>query len=228
MATITKAEFDALPDSLKPKFKADGDSFALVEEDVEGLKKSKAEILAEKKQLAEQLAELKKFKDEHEAKQTEADIAKEKEAGEFAKLEERLRAKIAEVEADRDAKVNGILGNLKTERLKNLVVEKGVLPDRAEYALTTLSDQFDLESGEQGFTLKLKNGIGDPKEIDGAIDGLKAKAAFLFAGQTQTGGGASGSGNNAGGGKSITRAQYDAAPDQYAKQLASRELTITD
>lgn len=198
MATITKAEFEALPDSLKPKFKADGDSFALVEEDVEGLKKSKAEILAEKKALAEQLAELKKFKDEHEARQTEADIAKEKEAGEFAKLEERLRAKIAEVEADRDAKVNGILGNLKTERLKNLVVEKGVLPDRAEYALTTLSDQFDLESGEQGFTLKLKNGIGDPKEIDGAIDGLKAKAAFLFAGQTQTGGGAQGSGNNGG------------------------------
>lgn len=210
MATkITKAEFDALPDSLKTKFEAAGDEFALIEEDVEGLKKSKADILKEKKDLQDKLDEALRFKAEHEKAKEAEETEKQKEAGQFAELEKKLRDKIAEVEADRDAKVGGILGNLKTERLKNLLIEKGVLPDRANYALHDLSEQFDLESGEQGFTLKLKSGIGDPKEIDATIDGLKQKSPFFFAASGASGSGASGSDKSGGNAKTMPKSQWD-------------------
>jgi hypothetical protein len=199
MTKISKAEFETLPDSLKPKFKAEGEDYLLQEEDVDGLKKSKAEILEEKKKIQAERDELAKFKAEHEATLEEQETAKQKEAGQFAELEKKLREKITEVEDDRDAKIGQIMSNLKTERLKNLVVEKGVLPDRAEYALTTLADQFDLESEEQGFKLKLKTGIGDPKEIDGAIEALKAKADFLFKPNGASGSGASSSQAQVGG-----------------------------
>lgn len=225
---LTKAEFETLPDALKGKFKPEGEDFVLVEEDVEGLKKSKAEILTEKKELQSKLDELEKFKKDHETKLAEADEVKLKEAGAFKELEEKLRAKIAEVEADRDTKVSGILGNLKQERLKNLLVEKGVLPDRAAYALADVGDQFDLESGEQGFSLKLKTGIGDPKEIDTAIEGLKSKAAFLFAANGASGSGASGSNGNGGStAKSVTRAQWEAADDSQ-RATWGKDIKVTD
>ncbi len=91
MATkITKAEFDTLPDSLKTKFKADGDDYLLdeVTEDVEGLKRSKAEILAEKKRIQDERDELRKFKTDHEQAKEVEETAKQKEAGEFAELDE--------------------------------------------------------------------------------------------------------------------------------------------
>jgi hypothetical protein len=210
MTKITKEEFENLPESLKTKFTADGDSYVFQEEDVEGLKKSKAEILKEKKELQGRLDELEKFKNEIEqAKETESE-EKARKAGEFAELEKKLRAKIAEVEADRDAQIGQIMGNLKTERLKSLLIEKGVLPDRADFALPKVADEFDIERGEQGFNLKLKSGIGDPKEIDAAIEGLKSKASFLFAAAGASGSGASGSQQSGGVAKTATKDQVRA------------------
>jgi hypothetical protein len=206
MATITKAEFDALPESLKTKFKAEGDGFSLVEEDVEGLKKSKAEILKEKKDLQDRLTELEKFKQDHEQAASALDEEQKRKAGDFEALEKKLRDRITEVEAESSNKVGSMLQTLKTERLKNLLIEKGVLPDRANYALADISDQFDLD---EGLSLKLKSGIGDAGEIDSAINGLKTKAAFLFAASGASGSGASGSGANSGSAQTMPKSQWD-------------------
>jgi hypothetical protein len=188
---IKKADYDALPESLKNKFTASGDEYELQEEDVEGLKKSKAEILAEKKRIQDERDELAKFKSEHEATEASAEEEKLKAAGQFKEVEERYKQRITELETAHAAEKNSLLGTVKAEKLKSFLVEKGVLPDRAGYALADTLDQFDIESGEQGFTLKLKNGIGDAKELDGAIEGLKAKAGFLFAPNGAAGSGAS-------------------------------------
>ena len=197
MATsITKAEFETLPDSLKAKFKGEGDGYILIEtadEDLDGLKRSKAEILAEKKKLQARLDELEKFKTEHEQARTSAEEEKMKAAGEFAELEKKLRSRIAEVEAEKEQSINDVLGTLKREQLKSFLVEKGVLPDRAAYALADTYDQFDIERGESGFSLRLKNGIGDAKELETVVEGLKSKSPFLFSANGASGSGASGS-----------------------------------
>ena len=70
------------------------------------------------------------------------------------------------------------------------------MADRAKYALADIADQVELVSGEQGFTLKVKNGIGDAKEFDTLIEGLKQTSPFFFAANGGTGSGASGSSGN--------------------------------
>ena len=208
---ITKAEYDALPDSLKAKFKGEGDAFELLEEDVEGLKKSKAEILEEKKRIQAERDELAKFKADHDAKTAEAETEAAKKAGEFEKVEAAYKKRIADMEADFAAKDAKRLGTIKTEKLKSFLVEHGVLPDRAKYALADTLDQFDLEEGEQGFALKLQGGIGDAKELDAAVGKLKDTSPFLFAANGASGSGASGSQQQGGQtAKTMPKAQWDA------------------
>lgn len=203
---ITKAEFDALPDSLKAKFEADGDGYSLQEIDVEGLKKSKAEILEEKKRIQAERDELKKFKDDHDAKANEADENQKRKAGEFEALEKKLRDKIAEVEADRDKRISDVRGRIFESSLENMLVAKGVRPEMARYARIDAVDQFEL--GDD-YSLKLKDGIGDAKEVDGFISKLRESTPDFFKATTQPGGGASGSGNNGGNAKTMPEAQFD-------------------
>ncbi len=199
MTKITKAEFDTLPESLKAKFEADGDGYSLVEADVEGLKKSKAEILEEKKRIQAERDELAQFKSEHEASLEEQETAKQKEAGQFAELEKKLRDKITETESAAAERESSFLASLKRERLQNFWVEKGVLADRADLAVTTTESQFDLVNEDGKFNLKLKDGIGDAGELDKAAETLKTSRAYLFAPNGASGSGASGSQSNAGG-----------------------------
>lgn len=222
MTQITKTEYDALPDSLKTRFSADGDVYSLIEEDVEGLKKSKATILEEKKALQKQFDDLRKRLDEIDAAKAEADEAKMKEAGEFAQIEDRLKAKIAEITQAKQDRENELLGKVKIERLKNELITNGVLADRAKYALADIADQVELVESENGFAFKVKGGIGDANEFTQLLDGLKSTSAFLFAGQASAGSGASGSDTKNGtGAKTITRAQWEAmAPADSAKFFA--------
>lgn len=225
MTKLTKAEFEALPESLKSKFTASGDDYVLEEVDVEGLKKSKADILKEKKDLQDQLDGLQKFKAEHEQAASTAEEEKMKEAGKFKELEERYKAKITETEAERDAKIGEVKGKFFESSLKNLLSEKGVRPDMARYALIDAANEFEL--GDD-YTLKLKGGIGDAKEIDGFVAKLRETTPDFFKSQTPSGGGASGSGNNGGSANTITRAQYDADFDKYSPQVGKGELTVVD
>ncbi|TXH45716.1 MAG: hypothetical protein E6Q97_30985 [Desulfurellales bacterium] len=192
---ISKAEFDALPDALKSKFTADGEDFALVEEDVEGLKKSKAEILAEKKAIADKLAALEKFKADFDAKQAESESEAMKAAGQFAELEKKLRDALAEQKTQAEQERAQMLETIKRERLTNELIARGVLPDRARYALADIEKEIILEPGDNGFALKVKDGIGDANEFANLVEGFKAKSPFLFAAGAAAGSGASGSGN---------------------------------
>lgn len=226
--TITKAEFDALPDALKAKFEAKGEGYTLIEEDVEGLKKSKAEILQEKKELQAKLAEFEKFKAEIEAKKSEEEEAKQREAGQFAELEKKLRDKIKEVEEAAQAKEQQFLSNLKSERLKNLLAEKGVRPEMTKYALMDADGQFELVADENGFNLKLKDGIGDAKEIDGFVAKLRESTPDFFKPNASPGSGASGSGTNGGNGKTMPRSAFDSMSPSDQMAFAKQGGTLTD
>jgi hypothetical protein len=231
MTKITKAEFETLPESLKAKFKADGDDYVLQEEDVDGLKKSKAEILEEKKKIQAERDELAKFKADREA---EAVKAQEKDLEAKGKYEEAIAAKEKawneRFEAEKADK-ESLFADIKRERLTNELVKRGALADRAGYLVGELDADLELVKGESGkYELKKKGGIGDAAEFDSVIEAAKAKTPFFFAANGASGSGASGSQNNGGGGngKTISRAQYEENPMAYAGQLAKRELTITD
>ncbi|MBK8150815.1 MAG: hypothetical protein IPK58_22090 [Acidobacteria bacterium] len=198
MTKITKAEFDALPESLKAQFTADGDGYALNVPDVEGLKQSKEAILREKKELTARLAELERFKSEIDTRKSADEEEKLRAAGEFAKIEERYKAKIAEIETGFAAKESQLMNNFKTERLKNELTARGVLADRAKYALADIADRVELISGETGFQLKVKDGLGDPKELDALINGMKESSPFFFTANGAAGSGASGGGTSNG------------------------------
>jgi len=199
MTIITKAEFDTLPESLKPKFKADGENYSLQEEDVDGLKRSKAEILAEKKRIQDEADAMKKRLDEIDANKSAEETELMKKRGEFEELEKKLRDKLTETETAKAQRENELLGKFKLERLQNELISKGVLPDRAKYALSELAEKVELVSDEKGFNLKVLGGIGDAKEFDALIEGMKATSPFFFAPNGASGSGASGSEGNGGG-----------------------------
>jgi hypothetical protein len=215
MTIITKEEYAVIPESLKSKFIASGDGFALVEEDVEGLKKSKAEILAEKKALADKLAGLEKFKNEYEQSKSADEEAKMKQAGEFAELEKRLKDKIAETEATAAQEKASLLETFKIEKLRNDLTARGVLANASTMAARELIGALDLMPTGTGFEWKVKNGIGDSKEFDQLVEQQKAVNPFLFGSTLVTGSGAPAGEQPGGGGsqkwESLSRNEKTAA-----------------
>lgn len=204
---IGKADFEKLDETLKTLYIADGDGYKLDAdyEDVTGLKAKRDELL---KEIAETKKAMKAFEglDPEAAKAALEKAAKAEEEGLAARGEyETLKRKLEERHADElskaTARENALLSNLKRERLQNYLVEKGVLADRAAYAFVDIGEQIELASDDSGFSLKLKGGIGDAKELETVIEGLKAKSPFLFAADGASGSGASGSGNGGSMGK---------------------------
>jgi len=239
---IAKGDYEALDEALQTLYVADGENYKLDAdyEDVTGLKNKTKELLADLKKAqdaAKQFegVDLEAAKAALDAQQKAAD-EKLKEEGNFEAIrqqyEDRIKAAEDKAKADIESiasEKNAILANLKRERLANVLTEKGVLPDRVKYLVGELDPAIELVSGENGFSLKKIGGIGDDTEFNAIIDEVKHKSPFFFASDNIAGSGASGSdGNGNGGGKTITRQQYEANPVAYAKQLASRELAITD
>ena len=196
---ISAADFEKLNEALKTEYIKDGDGYKLDAdyEDVTGLKAKRDELLAEQKRLKDAMKAFEGL-DPAAAREAVEKAAKAEEEGlaargEFEtlkkKLEERHAKELEQATAERDR----LLGNLKRERLQNYLVEKGVLADRAAYALVDINDQIELASDDSGFSLKLKGGIGDAKELDGVVESLKAKSPFLFSANSASGSGASGS-----------------------------------
>lgn len=238
---IGKADYEALEDSLKTLYVADGEDYKLDAnyEDVTGLKAKQAELL---KKLKDAESNAKKYEGvDIEAYKTAMEAAQkleeeklkgegnfeglrkqleERHQAEVNKLKEQIETIKAEQVTDRQV--------LKLERLSNYLTEKGVLADRVKYLAKELDEQTELVTGENGFELKKKNGIGDAAEFPMMIEQIKTQSPFFFAADNASGGGASGSNGRSGGGKTITLAQYEANPMQYAAQLASRELTVVD
>jgi hypothetical protein len=213
---------------LKVKFTTtDKESYELAEEDVEGLKKSKADILTEKKALQDKLDELTKFKTEKEAEAQKAKVNKLEEEQEYKKaLAEKEKAWNERFDAEK-AEKESLFADIKRERLTNELVKRGALADRAGYLVGELDAHLELAKDEAGkFTLKKKGGIGDATEFDSVIEAAKQKTPFFFAASGASGSGASGSQQSSGSGNQIKRSQYDANPGQYADALGKGELTL--
>lgn len=196
---ISEADFAKLPEALQGEYIKDGDGYKLDAdyEDVTGLKNKTAELLAEQKRLKDAMKAFEGL-DPAAAKEALEKAAKAEEEGlaargEFEQLKKKLEERHANELAAATAERDRLIGNLKRERLQNLLVEKGVLPDRAAYALVDINDQIELASDDSGFSLKLKGGIGDAKELDSVVESLKAKSPFLFSANGASGSGASGS-----------------------------------
>ncbi len=103
MTTISKEEFDALPESLKPSFEAEGDKYTLKVEDVTALKNAKTHE-KEARQAAE--AKLATFEaaQAEEIEKAKAQALKEaKENGDLKALEKSWNEKLAEKEAQIEA-----------------------------------------------------------------------------------------------------------------------------
>lgn len=231
MTIITKEEYAVIPESLKAKFTASGDGFALIEEDVEGLKKSKTEILAEKKRLADELAELKQFKTQYEQSKSADEEAKMKQAGEFAELEKRLKDKIAEVEQTAAQKEASLLETFKIEKLRNELISRGVLAvgEASIMAASKLANAVELVPKDSGFEFRVKNGIGDAKEFDQLVEQQKTVNPFLFGSTLVAGSGADGGGSDRGGtSKTMARSAFEQMPAGDKRAFVKAGGTLTD
>lgn len=105
---ITKAEYDALPDSMKGLYKADGEGYVStfktaeeVEAEIKGLKENNAALILEKQQ-AKKIAD-----DEAAEKQRIADEAAAK-AGDVEALRKSYDAKIEELTTASETTINGL------------------------------------------------------------------------------------------------------------------------
>jgi hypothetical protein len=114
-------------------------------------------------------------------------------AGEYEKiLEQRAKAYEERIENERRER-SRIESTLKQEKLALTLIEKGVLPDRVQYLVKELADQVELHTGETGFVLRKKDGIGDAVEFEALVENVKARSPFFFAAQIASGTGGSGS-----------------------------------
>lgn len=246
--TLSKDAFEALDESLKDFYTPNKDGGY----ELEGIGSLSRAVEAEKKQAAEKIEKakqaavaeaLKQFEglDVEAAKQAlaaqqQAQEAKLKDEGNFEELrkqyEAREQANLAKKQAELEAVLNeknSMLSTLKRERLSNVLTEKGVLPDRVRYLVHELDDQIELITGDNGFELKKRNGIGDATEFDLMIDEVKTKSPFFFAADNASGGGASGS--NGGGWKTAktwTRSQWDSATNAERTAFSQADGQVTD
>lgn len=113
--------------------------------------------------------------------------------GEYEKLLERTKQTFEEkVETERQQR-SRLEAKLKEEKLAMALVENGVLPDRVGYLVKELSEQVELELGENGIALKRRGGIGDASEFNALVEDVRAKSPFFFAANIVSGTGGSGS-----------------------------------
>lgn len=197
-ARINKDEYLALGDVLHEFYAetAEGDYVLEADgvEDVSGLKSALKREKEEKRDAKEQLKQFEGLDPDQARKALEAtQKIEEKKLIDKQQFDEVLKKYRSEFDAELEkekSKNAQLLTNLKREKLTNLVVDKGVLSDRARFALVELLDQVEILSDENGIHLQKKGGIGDPKEIDEMVTGLKENSAFLFAPTNASGSGA--------------------------------------
>ena len=148
--------------------------------------------------------------------------------GEWDKLKEQLDARHAAELAKAKTAYEQIMSNLKTEKLTNALTEKGVLPDRAKYLVHELAAQVEIESTDNGFSLKKIGGVGDAVEFDAMIENVKTTSPFFFAANGASGSGASGSQGNGGTtAKQWTRAEWDGASNEARSEFSKAGGKVT-
>ncbi len=207
-AKINKDEYAELGDVLHEFYTETADGEYVLEadgvEDVTGLKSA---LERERAAVRDAKKVLKQFEglnaDEARKALSETSQREEKDLIDQKKFEEVLKKYKADFDADlsrEKEKNNQILTNLKREKLTNMLIKNGVLPDRAKFALVEIDNQVELHSDENGIHLQKTGGIGDAKELDEMVTGLRENSAFLFAPTNASGSGAAASNANGGSG----------------------------
>lgn len=203
---IGKADYDALEESLKSHYVADGEGYKLDAdyEDVTGLKNKRDELLGEITGLKKQFEGIdpdaaRKAIAELEAARREKMTAEELHKEDLKKLRQELETAnqrsrmLLEAEAERD------LERALTKHLRAEKIEDASIILRAKHL------KWEEEDGKP----KWKTQSGEPVDFDTLIPSFQSSKADWFEAKTQTGGGASGSGNSAGSGKTMPKSQWD-------------------
>lgn len=115
---LTAAEHAALDDSVKALYKANGDNFVLIldDVDVDGMARKNAELLDEKKKSAQAAAEA-------EAKRKAAEEEAAKKNGDVTALEKSWAEKLAAQEAAYKAQLDATSGSLNTLLVDNVALQ---------------------------------------------------------------------------------------------------------
>lgn len=240
---LGKADYEALEDSLKTFYIADGDGFKLDAdyEDVTGLKNKNAELLGKIKDAEKAVKQFEGLDPEAAraalAAQQKAAEDKLKEEGDFDKLKQEYEARVLAAEkaaeekiAAAEAKAQQILATLKTEHLSNVLTKKGVDPKRVNGLVRLVGDDVDIVPGERGFQLRKAGGVvGDEQEFDALVNSWKSSpdTDYFFQPTVVSGSGASGSEGSAGGGKTMPRTQFEglSPQEQMAFSIGGGKLT---
>lgn len=197
-ARLGKADHDALEESLKSLYAADGDEFVLDiegEDGLTGLRNKREELLRELKKVTDKFDGI----DPDAAKQALADLetarrekltADERHAEDLKKLQtdmdtvKRRNKDLFNASADRD-----LLTALANAKVRNEKIEDAAIILRAKH----------LKAHEVDGKPVWKDTDGKEADLNAYITGLQGSKADWFEPSTQPGGGASGSGNNNGG-----------------------------
>lgn len=210
--TIAKEAFDALSDELKTFYVAtqDGKGYELegvgsIQRalDAEKAKKAtKPELLTE----LETLREEKRLRDEAADKEAQDLLIKQ---GDFDKAQAARDAEWQKRVDAIDKEKGELFTDVHRERLRNELVKRGALPDRADYLVNDLIGETELFKNEKGqHDIRKKGGIGDTAEFDSMVDAIKPAKGFFFAATNASGSGASGSEGGGGNAKTMPHAQW--------------------
>lgn len=158
---LTKAEYDALPESLKGMFKAEGEGYSpkfVSEDDVAGLKSQNEKLLNEKREAKARAEEIERQRVADEEKRI-------KETGNIEALEKSYQEKLAKLQGDFDS----YKGNSE-KQLHGLLVKKEAqaLASRLgggatdELFLPHILSRLTVEAGEDGPRTRILDKDGKP------------------------------------------------------------------
>lgn len=199
---ISKNVFDALPGDLQKEYKLDtatGDYVLDVEgeEDIEGLKKKNAELLAEKKAAKEA-----KEKADREAEEAKTEAAKK--SGDIAALEKSYQDKIAGLTSTTQAELAGLkntITELTVGSTATAIAAELAVQGSSSVLLPHIKSRLSVEMSEGKALIRVLDQSGKPSAM--SVDELKKEIsenkafAPLIAASKASGGGVK---NNGGGG----------------------------
>ena len=226
-ARLVKAEYDALEESLKSLYVADGDGFVLDTEGddgLSGLRQKKDDLLTELSKLKQKFDGIdpdaaRTAMEELEAARREKMTAEERHAADLEKLQRDFEAarkrseSLFETQAERDLYLA-----LTNAKVRSQYVEDAAIVLKAKH----------LRAVEDNGKVAWKT--PDGKDVDPVqyISGLSDSKADWFESTQQTGGGASGSGN---GGQSVakqwTREQWEQADTAARSEFSKAGGQVT-
>ena len=202
---LSSEDFESADESVKGLYKQEGNVYILAVEgldngDVAGLKAQNERLLSEKKEAERKAAEAARFAQE-EAERTL------KENGDFKQLFESAEAKNKELAE----KLESMQAQTITQR-RNAEAAKlaaSLTKDTARAELLSEKIAARLAVTDDGIKVLDENGqltVSKPEEL---ISSIKERYAFLVDGRESSGGAANGSTGGAGGGKTVSRSDFD-------------------